>query len=311
MEQIIGHADILTAFDRLISTDRLGHAYLLVGSEGVGKATVATWIAARLLCAASGQRPCGRCDACMAIERRIHPDVYTLRAGGTAIGIDAVREWTTALSRTSLFAGWKIGIVEGAEELTEAAANACLKAIEEPTPRTLILLTAPSRRQVIATIASRCALVACRRVPRTDLESALCEHGAASTEARAIAETADGCPGIAMTLLRDVELRTSAENVVKTARAAMSGSWTERLRRVDALLRDRTSDRSAMEQSARKLIDAFRCLGRQQLRTTNSATPEFSRWMELLARAPDHLAANVSPRLLIETIAVTYPTENF
>jgi len=220
-----------------------------------------------------------------------------------------VREWTTALSRTSLFAGWKVGIVEGAESLTEEAANACLKAIEEPTAKTLILLTATNRRAVLPTIASRCAMVACRRVPRAALEAALGERGAASNEARTIAETADGCPGAAMTLLENPEHRREAEELQQAARAAISGFWTERLRRIDALFRDRGSDRSAAAQSALRFIAAFRSFGHQQLRSTGSATPEFSRWMELLARAPDHLAANVNPRLLLETIVVTCPTE--
>lgn len=312
MADIIGHTDTLTAFDRLIASDRLGHAYLLVGPEGAGKASVARWTARRLLCnrrrqTDDGVVSCDACDVCTAVERGTHPDVHVLRADGESITIDAVREWTTALRRTSLFAGWKVGIIEGAEELTEAAANACLKAIEEPTPRTLILLTVPNRRQVMATIASRCALVTCRRVPLADLETALLERGASSVEARAIADAADGRPGIAMTLLQNPEYRQEAEAFQQAARATISGSSTDRLRRVDALLRDRASDRSAASKSVLKLVEVFRALGRQQLQSARSVTPAFSRWMELLSRAPDHLAANVSPRLLLESIVLTAP----
>lgn len=347
MASIIGHADILAAFDRFIAADRLGHAYLLVGPLGVGKTTVARWLAKRLLCVAavaqsgnpppqapppggkggnrifflplqSGggvrgggrseqQLPCGICDVCAAVERGTHPDVHVLRADGETIPIDAVREWTTALSRTSLFAGWKVGIVEGAEALTEAAANACLKAIEEPTPRTVILLTAPSRRRVLPTIASRCALVSCRRVPQADLEAALCERGIAVSDARVIAAAADGCPGVALAQLLEPERRQKCEELRDAARAVLSGPLTDRLRQVDTLLRDRGNDRAAASRSAFQLIEAFRRLSREQLRSTSATTPERARWMELLARSPEHLTANVSPRLLIETIVVTAP----
>lgn len=342
---IIGHEDVLRAFDRFIAAERLGHAYLLVGPAGVGKTTIARWLATRLLCVAAecgsppphappprgkggntknflplrggggvrgggiaGQQlPCGVCHSCTAVERGTHPDVHVLRADGEAIPIDAVREWTTALSRTSLFAGWKVGIVEGAEQLTEAAANACLKAIEEPTPRTVILLTASSRRRVLPTIASRCALVSCRRVPQADLEAALCERGTAVSDARAIAAAADGCPGVALAQLQTPERRQKFEELQDAARAVLSGPLTDRLRQIDTLLRDRGNDRAAASQSALQLIEAFRQLGREQLRSASAATLEHARWMELLARAPEHLAANASPRLLIETIVVTAP----
>lgn len=317
MQSIIGHGEVLTAFDRFIAADRLGHAYLLVGPEGVGRTTVARWVARRLLCKRSCQLPAASrkfdsdseaCATCTAVECGIHPDVHVLQADGESIPIDAVREWTTALSRTSLFAGWKVGIVEGAEALTEAAANACLKAIEEPTPRTIILLTAPSRRRVLPTIASRCALVSCRRVPQADLEAALSERDATPRDAKEIAAAADGCPGVALALLQEPERRQKLEELQDAARAVLSGPLTDRLRQVDALLRDRGNDRAAASRSALQLIETFRQLGREHPRSTGAATPERVRWMELLARASDHLAANVSPRLLIETIVVTAPT---
>ncbi|MDP3771269.1 MAG: hypothetical protein Q8R16_03140 [bacterium] len=307
MYPVIGHAAILSAFERLVTTGQLGHAYLLAGPAGVGKSTVATWIAARLLCTASGQRPCERCDACAAVARSSHPDVLRLSDEGVR-SVESVREWTSALACSTLFAGWKIGIVEGAEQMNEAGANACLKTIEEPTPKTVILLTAPSRRAVLPTIASRCVAIPCARVPTAVLTKGLQARTAMDAgEADALAALADGCPGRAIACHGNPERRARYAEYRTLAHSAVTDTYSDRLRGIESFSRDLPSDRLSACEQTMELVQAFRDIGRETM-LRRPPTPQTTAWLQLLVAAPQYLRANVSPRLLLETIAVTYPS---
>ena len=306
MREIIGHGGILSAFDRLIAADRLAHAYLLAGPAHVGKATVAAWLAARLLCTASGRLPCGQCDACTAVARGVHPDVLRL-SETDVLAVERVREWTSSLTRSALFAGWKIGIVEGAEQMQGASANACLKSIEEPTPRTVILLTASNRRAVLPTIASRCAVVACNRPPRTALAAALVGRGASRADAEALVALADGCPGRALTLMAEPATREAQEQRRALARAMTSGTLADRLRHVESFVRALPEDHRDAAAEAMVLMRECRAIARAAVPTLR-ASDGWIRWQRILARAPQDLAANVTARLLLETIAVASPS---
>lgn len=306
---IIGHGDILRAFDHLIDADRLGHAYLFVGPEGVGKSTVASWVASRLLCGRQATHgEAGSCDVCAAIARGSHPDVLVLR-GDDVRSVERVREWASSLAQSSLFAGWKVGIVEGAEQMSEAGANACLKTIEEPTPKTVIFLTCPSRRSVLPTIASRCAIIPCARVPNTVLAKELrAHHQIAPEEVDALVTLADGCPGRAIAYHADADLRERSAEHRAFARAAMTESYADRLRHVETFSRDLPSERARACEQTMGLVQAFRDVGRDAI-LPRSLTPQSIAWLRLLVRAPHYLHANVAPRLLLETIAMTYPAD--
>ncbi|MDO8598573.1 MAG: hypothetical protein Q7S02_00505 [bacterium] len=313
MWEIIGHEATLSALDRLAAAERLAHAYLLVGPVSVGKTTVATWLAARLLCTqASGVRrqrsvaPCGTCDACGAVARGVHPDVLRLM-GEDVRTVDRVREWTSSLARSSLFAGWKIGIVEGAEQMNEASANACLKSIEEPTPKTVILLTAPNRRAVLPTIASRCALMTCHRVRAATLTHALQDRGVHDPDAEAITVIADGCPGTALRLVGQPEQRAAQEQRRALAHEMLSGTSRARLQHVESFVRALPDDRNAMVEQSMELVRGFRAIA-QTMTGECRARADWVRWQQLLVRAPQYLAANVTPRLLLETVVLTHPT---
>ena len=316
MQQVIGHEAILSAFEQLVKTERLGHAYLCVGPTGVGKSAIASWLAQRLLCVAGNtttkQRgsealPCGSCASCQAVERGSHPDVLRLTGEGVRT-VESVREWTSALSRSTLFGGWKIGIVEGAEQMNEASANACLKTIEEPTPKTVIFLTAPSRRAVLPTIASRCAGIPCARVPKTVLANALRARAMTDEEADELATLAEGCPGRAIAYHADPELRGQLEERRTLARATVADACAGRLRRMEAFVRDLPSDRLRASEQTMELVQSFRDIGHETVRR-RPPTPQTIAWLQLLVSAPQYLRANVSPRLLLETIAITFPTD--
>ncbi|MER6629913.1 DNA polymerase III subunit delta' [Streptomyces sp. NPDC000987] len=140
---------------------KMTHAWLFTGPPGAGRNQAARAFAAALQCvspdrALGGSPGCGFCDGCHTALVGTHADVTTVAAVGTQILADDMRD-TVRKSFTSPANGrWQVILVEDAERLNEKSANAVLKAVEEPAPRTVWLLCAPSIEDVLPTIRSRC-----------------------------------------------------------------------------------------------------------------------------------------------------------
>ncbi|MFD7554924.1 DNA polymerase III subunit delta' [Streptomyces sp. NPDC059835] len=143
------------------AASKMTHAWLFTGPPGSGRATAARAFAAALQCtspdrALGGEPGCGFCDGCHTTMVGTHADVSTVVAVGSQILVDAMRD-TVRKSYTSPATGrWQVILVEDAERLNEKSANAVLKAVEEPAPRTVWLLCSPSVEDVLPTIRSRC-----------------------------------------------------------------------------------------------------------------------------------------------------------
>ncbi len=141
--------------NRLVSA-KLHHALLLVGAEGIGKVVLANQIASAILCKSpSGVNPCQQCQSCQLFAAGTHPDFHLL-ASEKQIGVDMVREGIGKLSRTAQLGGNKVLIIPAAETMTESAANALLKTLEEPTAKTYLILTSSHLSRLLPTILSRC-----------------------------------------------------------------------------------------------------------------------------------------------------------
>ncbi|MFG2130615.1 DNA polymerase III subunit delta' [Streptomyces sp. NPDC048751] len=142
-------------------TSKMTHAWLFTGPPGAGRTQVARAFAAALQCvspdrALGGSPGCGFCDGCHTALVGTHADVTTVAAVGSQILAEDMRD-TVRKSFTSPATGrWQVILVEDAERLNEKSANAVLKAVEEPAPRTVWLLCAPSIEDVLPTIRSRC-----------------------------------------------------------------------------------------------------------------------------------------------------------
>ncbi|GHK04405.1 DNA polymerase III subunit delta [Streptomyces sp. Y2F8-2] len=149
---------------------KMTHAWLFTGPPGAGRTQAARAFAAALQCvspdrALGGAPGCGFCDGCHTALIGTHADVTTVAAVGTQILADDMRD-TVRKSFTSPANGrWQVILVEDAERLNEKSANAVLKAVEEPAPRTVWLLCAPSLEDVLPTIRSRCRHLNLRTPP--------------------------------------------------------------------------------------------------------------------------------------------------
>ncbi|MFE3167379.1 DNA polymerase III subunit delta' [Streptomyces sp. NPDC059224] len=145
----------------LPETSKMTHAWLFTGPPGAGRIQAARSFAAALQCvspdrALGGAPGCGFCDGCHTALIGTHADVSSVAAVGSEILVRDMRD-TVRKSYTAPATGrWQIILVEDAERLNEKSANAVLKAVEEPAPRTVWLLCAPSVEDVLPTIRSRC-----------------------------------------------------------------------------------------------------------------------------------------------------------
>ncbi len=136
-----------------ISKHGMTHAWVFTGPPGSGRSLAAIAFAQALICTNDG---CGTCNDCKSARAGSHPDVEIVRTEGLSIKIDEVRELLTRVAWAPALGGWRVVVMEDADRLTESAANALLKAIEEPGGRTVWLLCAPTLHDLLPTIRSRC-----------------------------------------------------------------------------------------------------------------------------------------------------------
>ena len=196
---MIGHRGVIDLLES--EFDQPAQAYLFVGPQSVGKEAVALRFAAGLLGGVSDER-----------ARRLalasaHPDLRVLEPeGATSLGVDQAREVVARASLAPVEAMRTVFLFPEAGAMTESAANALLKTLEEPSAQVVFLLVAVSEDDFPPTVASRCRTVHMGRVPQPDLVSALVERGLSEDEANGVAVVSGGRPGLALALMSQPEV---------------------------------------------------------------------------------------------------------
>lgn len=166
------HGGALDRIGAALLGERMPHAILLHGPQGVGKERFAAALAAALFCKDRGPSltACGACAECALSRAGSHPDLYWLRPleDKKSISVDQVREACEQLGMTSMRRGYRTAIVAPAQAMTVNAQNALLKTLEEPAPRTLLVLVTARPSELLATLRSRCQRVEIARPPADD-----------------------------------------------------------------------------------------------------------------------------------------------
>ncbi|WP_030811367.1 DNA polymerase III subunit delta' [Streptomyces sp. NRRL F-2799] len=200
---------------------KMTHAWLFTGPPGAGRNQAARAFAAALQCVSpdrvlGGTPGCGFCDGCHTALLGTHADVSSVAAVGAEILVKDMRD-TVRKSYTSPATGrWQIILVEDAERLNEKSANAVLKAVEEPAPRTVWLLCAPSIEDVLPTIRSRCRHLNLRTPPVAAVADMLVRRDGVEPEvAAAAARATQGHVDRARRLATDPEARRRRASVLK------------------------------------------------------------------------------------------------
>jgi DNA polymerase-3 subunit delta' len=193
-DAILGQEHAVRVLQGALASGKVPHAYLFEGPPGVGKRLAARTLALALNCRSSGPDACGACSDCRKIGSDVHPDVrwLGLPEGKRRIPIEAVREQERWLAIGAHEGLAKLLVIEPADQLSDAAANALLKTLEEPRAGSFIVLVTAAASALLPTVRSRCQRVRFAALPTGVVERLLEGQGLAPEEARVLAALSGG-----------------------------------------------------------------------------------------------------------------------
>lgn len=212
LRRAVAAADARLRGESGAATAGMTHAWLITGPPGSGRSNAGRAFAAALHCESQG---CGECGPCRTSLSGAHPDVSLIRTELLSIRVGEIRELVRRAAMSPTQGRWQVMVVEDADRLTEQAADALLKSIEEPAPRTLWVLCAPTVEDVVPTIRSRCRLLVLRTPPVAAVAEMLTRKADVEPElAGFAARAAQGHIGRARALARDPEVRDRRTKVL-------------------------------------------------------------------------------------------------
>ena len=155
---IYGHDKQKVILKQALAQNRVGHSYLFSGIEAAGKKTLAMEFAKVVNCEKSDEinDSCGKCPACLKIDRNNHPDIFAIEAEGQFIRINAIREIQELMTFKPMEGKRRVFVIDNADKMNDQAANALLKTLEEPTPANILILVTAKPYTLPSTIISRC-----------------------------------------------------------------------------------------------------------------------------------------------------------
>ncbi|MGD2127237.1 MAG: DNA polymerase III subunit delta', partial [Desulfobacteraceae bacterium] len=214
--QIIGQEKAISFLKRVIAQEKIPHAYLFAGIPGIGKTTTAIALTRAMNCQEPARgEGCGRCQPCRQINSGNFPDVEFIRPDGQNIKIEQIRNLDRTLAFKPLSGRYRVSIIRQAEAMTQEAANAFLKTLEEPPPGNILILNVTEPLDLLPTIVSRCQKVAFRPIPARLIKAWLKDRkGLVEDEASILAKISDGSLGRAIEMWESNFLAKRHESLV-------------------------------------------------------------------------------------------------
>ncbi len=220
---VYGHEWAIEHLRKSIANARIRHAYLIVGSESIGKETLARALAMTLNCTNEDEnaRPCGQCSSCKRIASGNHPDIIYSELDSTtgALKIEEIRNVTGKIALKPYEARYRIAILRDFDHARPQAQDALLKTLEEPPPQALLILLAPSTESLLPTITSRSQVIHLRPLPTEVVHDVLVnQKHVPEDQADLLARLSGGRMGWVMQALAEpsmLEQRTEALNLLE------------------------------------------------------------------------------------------------
>ncbi|MBM7557242.1 DNA polymerase III subunit delta' [Halanaerobacter jeridensis] len=215
-DNVLGQETVITILQNALNKDRLSHAYIFTGKQGVGKGTTAFEFAKAANCHNQVDDACDECLSCRKANNDNHPDIKEIKAEGASIKIEQIRELQQEIMYKPYESKKKVYIIYQAEDMTLSAANSLLKTLEEPPSYAIIILLTNNLNQLLATTISRCQLVRFKRIPYDLIKENLIEdYDLTAAKGQLIASLADGRYDYACQLIEDEEQLERREDVIE------------------------------------------------------------------------------------------------
>lgn len=235
--EVIGQEFAMDSFKKAYKNNRVSHAYIITGPDGVGKSSLAMYMASMILCIGD-MKPCGKCDACVKISHGNHPDVKMISPKGRSIGVDYIRELIEEIYTKPYEGDKKVVIIKNSDSITVQGQNAILKTLEEPSLDTTIIMLAENINALLSTIQSRCQIIRLGRVSEDIIKSYLLSLGVDDKRAKTAARLSDGIVGNGLKFL-DEKFLGFRQEVINKSREIASASALEVLKSVDFFVNNR------------------------------------------------------------------------
>ncbi len=326
---IIGNGHIFEFLTKSLAKKNIASSYIFSGPANLGKTTAANFFAKSLVCQSNDRTnlPCGKCSACLEAGKNIHSDIYLIKKEPDKknISVDQVRDFIRSLNMSSFLNSYKIGIIKGAENLSEGAVNALLKTLEEPKIKVVIILTVTDFESLPKTIISRSQVLNFRAVASDVIYDELVEnYKAPRSQAKNFSRLAAGRPALALKFFQDKDYYEDYKNYVESFINLLSPDINERFNAIENILGKEARGQEAVK-SAVGIINVWQNLARDLMLVELSLSDliqhePFIKELEelknkvnlkallnlinILKQSREYLGANVNPKLALENIAV-------
>jgi DNA polymerase III subunit delta' len=308
---ILGQSGPVSVLRRSLAAGKLAHAYIFEGTEGCGKKKAAMALVAAIFC--GREEGCGECPSCRKVAAFQHPDLHLVEPEGAFIKIDQIRDLQKNLSYRPFEARKKVCIMEAAESMNTAAANAFLKTLEEPPGDSLLILLTANIGAVLPTIQSRCQRLSFSPLPLEVIEECLRKRGLPGETARIAASLAEGSLKKALEVASEDTLR-KREDILERIGSLSLHDITP----LFALAEELGSDRD----KALEVLDVLTIFWRDVLfvqsdvstpanagtvpllrKEAEQSTPDMTiEKIDSISRSRKALRRNVNPRLALEVL---------
>ena len=333
---IIGHKNIVEYLQHSVQANKVAHAYLFFGPDGIGKTALAGSFINSLVCEnninEAGRVPCGECGCCVQAAKKIHPDIIWLEKGidpdtgkeKKNISIEQIRELQNRLHLRSFLNSYKVAVISQAESLSQEAANSLLKILEEPAENTVIILLTNNISIIPKTVISRCQLL--KFLPVSDnaiFEYLVNDRQIEKSQAKILAACAYGRPGKAVAYLSDQDALDEYETDIDYFLSLHGRSLAGRFKVIQEIagflpsssilkilnnwlmaVRDLILIKNSVPKMIGNLKFEKKLVGLSDFYDNKKLVQIFRE----INSAGGYLAANINPKLVLENLALKFPT---
>ena len=335
MWTIYGQDHLLKLLEPGLRQGRQSHAYLLSGPPHVGKMALAINLSQSVNCIEGPGVPCGSCTQCTRIAQGRHADIRTLapgkgeeaRSARTVIGINEIKEALRRVNLNPYEGSTSVVILDGAESMSDEAANALLKTLEEPPPQVMFLLLTANDSAVLPTIRSRCQSLSLLPLSKEQMvERLINTHQAAPEQAEQLFRLSRGCLGWAITALNDDQVleqrQADLEKLQETLDAGLETRFTYANEVASLFASDREAakdllalwlrwwrDLLLIKEGAEEFLHNTDHADSLRVQASGLSTAAIVQFIKRLMQTLSNLDSNVSPRLAMEVLMLNLPIE--